>query len=270
VLRLCLPKRTRFVVQHHIETPFNGFLKALLQRMAYRGADAFLFTAGEMALPFIRSRVIPDPVRVHEVMESSCDFTPGDVSAARRANGVISERVFLWVGRLVPVKDPLTVLKGFEKYCRERQDACLYMAYGSEELLQEVLQFIAEARIGGFVRLLGQVPHKELESWYRSADVFLSASYNESSGYALCEAMACGCIPVVTRIPAFVKQTANGEAGFLFENGDSDACARLLLGVSAMDTAVLRNKVLSRFHRELSFDAIAGKLDKIVKQLLAE
>jgi glycosyltransferase involved in cell wall biosynthesis len=270
VLRLCLPGRTRFIVQHHAEMPLGGFVKAQLQKMTYRSVDAFLFTAREIALPFISRNIITDPARVHEVMESSCSFSPGSMAAARQATGVKAEKIFLWVGRLTPGKDPMTVLKGFAKYCRVKQDACLYMAYGAEDLLEEVREFVAESGLDKFVRLLGRVPYADLENWYRSADVFLSGSHHESGGYALCEAMSCGCIPVVTRIPAYVKLTADGKAGFLFNKGDSDDVARLLLAVSGMDTAPLREKILDQFRSELSFDAIAGKLDKIVKQLLAE
>ena len=42
-----------------------------------------------------------------------------------------------------------------------------------------------------------------MPNYYGAADVFVSGSHSEGSGYALIEAMSAGVVPVVTDIPSF-------------------------------------------------------------------
>ena len=53
------------------------------------------------------------------------------------------------------------------------------------------------------VTLVGRVDRDELPNYYGAADVFVSGSHYEGSGYALIEAMSAGVVPVVTDIPSF-------------------------------------------------------------------
>ena len=81
------------------------------------------------------------------------------------------------------------------------------------------------------VTLIGSLPHAELEDIYNSADLFLLGSHQESCGYAVLEALACGVMPVVTDIPSFRVLTGNGSVGGLWPVGNADALARVLKNV---------------------------------------
>lgn len=81
-----------------------------------------------------------------------------------------------------------------------------------------------------------------------------------SSGYALIEAMACGCIPVVTNIPSFKKITANGSAGFLFEPGNIPSLLQVLQHSSSINRLQYTAAVIEHFRKELSFKKIADDL----------
>ncbi|HEX3386522.1 MAG TPA: glycosyltransferase, partial [Mucilaginibacter sp.] len=73
------------------------------------------------------------------------------------------------------------------------------------------------------ITLVGELPHDELQYWFNSADFTLSASHYEGSGTAVCEAMSCGCVPIVTDIPSFRMITDNGRCGLLYEPGNEHA-----------------------------------------------
>jgi len=68
--------------------------------------------------------------------------------------------------------------------------------------LQEVNDTIKQSPVlWKAVSLKGKIDNDELSAWYSAADFYISGSHSEGGSYALLEAMACGCIPIVTSIP---------------------------------------------------------------------
>ena len=116
-------------------------------------------------------------------------------------------------------------------------------------------------------QLVGKVPHHQLQSWYNSAIFIISGSHYEGSGIAVCEAMSCGCIPVVTNIMSFRKMTGPGKCGFIYEPGNEQELLEVLLQTRELDIEKERTKVLAQFKAELSFEAIAGKIDRVITTL---
>jgi glycosyltransferase involved in cell wall biosynthesis len=111
------------------------------------------------------------------------------------------------------------------------------------------------------------VPHPELLYWYNSADYILSASYYEGSGTAICEAMSCGCIPIVTDIFSFRMITNNGNCGLLYKAGNEGALLLALKQTVQLDVKQTRDKCLAYFSTNLSFDAITAKIEAIALSL---
>jgi glycosyltransferase involved in cell wall biosynthesis len=110
------------------------------------------------------------------------------------------------------------------------------MIYGDAPLEAAVAQRIASSMmLRERVTLVGAVPHDQIGAWFSAADVFVSGSHHEGSGYSLIEAMACGAAPCVTSIPSFRALT--GGHGALWRAGDADACAAALVDVASRDRA---------------------------------
>jgi glycosyltransferase involved in cell wall biosynthesis len=81
----------------------------------------------------------------------------------------------------------------------------------------------------GAMRFLGIVPHDRLMELLGEFDVFLLTSEFEGMPNALGEAMAHGCIPIVTDIRSGVKELVHhGESGFRAPVGDISAFADYL------------------------------------------
>jgi glycosyltransferase involved in cell wall biosynthesis len=68
------------------------------------------------------------------------------------------------------------------------------------------------------IEFRGYVNQDELISYYQKAKIYCQLSYRESFGVALAEAMACGCVPVVTDRGALLEVV--GDAGFIASYGD--------------------------------------------------
>jgi len=139
------------------------------------------------------------------------------------------------------------------------------MIYQGEELLQQVKYLISSGERGTVaIKLVGRVDHQQMQDWYNSADFIISGSHYEGSGIAVCEAMSCGCIPVVTNILSFRRMTGPGKCGLLYGPGNEKELLSALLSTGKMDIEKERAKVLAQFNEELSFGAIAGKINKII------
>ena len=265
LLRLQLGRKVKIIVQNHAEKAGTGRRK-LLQRLADPAVNTYLFTAKEMGQEWLDQRIIRHPDKIRQVMEASSVFSPGDSRIARTTLGITGDPVFLWVGRLDANKDPLTVINAFLKF--SHPSAKLYMLFHTRELLADIhnlLESTPEAKEK--IILIGEKSHEEMEQWFRASDYIISGSHYEGGGIAVCEAMSCGCIPILTDILSFRMMTGNGACGLLYPPGDSTALVPALQQITAKDKAVEKQKTLAQFQKELSFQAIANAIHDIAASL---
>lgn len=269
VLHWRLP-RVPVLAQDHGGMPPRGWRRPLAAWGARYVAGA-AFTAREQAEPYLRQRVFRPDLPVFEVLESSSWFAPGDQAAARVATGLAGDPCLLWVGRLNPNKDPLTVLAAFDGARRALPDARLWMCYTEAPLLRDVETWVrARPELGARVHLIGTVSHERIETLCRAADFLVLGSHVEGSGYAVLEGLACGTTPLVTDIPSFRRLTGGGDVGALSPPGDADAMARAMVEWSRRDRPQLRQRARAHFERALSFSAVAAELRKAYERLVAQ
>ncbi len=261
-LRMVLPKRIKIMVQNHAEKPAIGIRK-VLQQLADRYIDAYLFASREMGLDWVRRGNLKSPEKIHEVMEVSSVFYPVEQASAKAKTGVNGETVFLWVGRLNENKDPLNTVRAFLRFADIYPEARLYMIYHTDELLDEIKALLNNSLHGDSVKPVGKVPHHELLYWFNSATFIVSASHYEGSGTAVCEAMSCGCIPILTDIFSFRMISDSGRCGILYEAGNPEAALSALVQSQQFDIVQMRRKVLAYFKSNLSFEAIANRFEEI-------
>lgn len=262
-LRLKLGSSVKIILIHRSEKPFSG-IKKYLQRFADRFVDAYLFTSSEFGKDWVKNGNIGSIKKIHESMHGSSVFYPGNRAGARALLPVTGSPFFLWVGRLNTNKDPLTVVRAFKNFLIHEPLARLYMIYHTEELLEEVKRLIADT---DSIKLIGKVEHSKLQNWYNAADFIVSGSHYEGGGIAVCEAMSCDCIPVITDIISFRKMTGPGKCGLLYQPGNDKELLAALLKTRSMDIEKERIKVLQQFNEELSFEAIGRKIEQVITSL---
>ena len=262
-LRRALPPGASLVVHYHGGSPTRRPGLRSLQRRNLRSAAAVLFTTREQADEFARAGMLSDAAAAETFVETSSDFRWMDRREARSRMGMIGEPVYLSAARLHPVKDPLTVLRGFEIILARQPGARLYHYYLTDELLPELRAFAAQRpALRDAVHFRGRADRDEMERVFNSADILLQASRREFSGCAVLDAMACGVIPVVSDLPSF--RAIAGEHGAYFPVGDAGELARRALGAMCAGDPVARSTaVRAYFEHELSFDAMARKLEAL-------
>lgn len=267
-LRLLLNKKTAIVIQHHGgRSP--GTIKRSVHNVILLVADAFFFTTIEQGKEWFMGK--KQYRKVLPVMEGATFFNYESRDKervndfynrceARKKTGMHGSPVFLWVGRLDINKDPLTVLNGFEMILNDLREATLYMIYSDDLLTSDVKKkYETNSMLRSHVFFLGRIPHEQIEMYYHSADYFVSASHYEGSGYALSEALRCGCVPVVTDIPAFTMMTDNGKLGCLWQAGNAGSFALAVKKVVSKPLNEEGKACVEFYTDSLSFDAIAGK-----------
>ncbi len=238
-----------------------------LWRAGFDALDACSFTADEQSETWRHAGWLRR-ARVLRVIEASTNVVPQAREAARRCTGVNGSPAIVWVGRLEANKDPLTVLDGLELAAERLPGARAWMIYRSAILEPAVVQRIEQSRtLSARVRLVGAVPHDDVVRHLSAADIYISGSHREGSGYALIEAMACGCSPVVTDIPSF--RVIVGDSGARWPPGDARRCAEALIHAAQGDLAAERDLVRQRFARELSWRVIGERTAALYRDLVA-
>ncbi|MHC4249432.1 MAG: glycosyltransferase [Planctomycetota bacterium] len=180
------------------------------------------------------------------------------------------------VGRLSEVKAPL----GFVQIARMLRDRGVRFSWrhlGGGPLAPQVAKAARRHGVGEFLRLADEVPHEEVLSTLRSADIMVHNAVvaadgtREAFGVALAEAAAAG-LPIVSvdlgGIPEIVR---DGVSGYLVEPGDLEGMASRI-GSLGEDPELRRSMgVAGHAHALESFELTkqTAKLDALYDKLTA-
>lgn len=148
-----------------------------------------------------------------------------DRESARDALGLPKAAVIIGaIGRLVPVKGHIHLIRAFAQIANDQPHASLAIIGGGRE--ESTLQAeIERLGLSGRVILCGTVP--DAMQYVRAFDLFVMPSLQEGLGLALLEGM-CGRLPVLgSDIPA-MRPLLQGAGGRAFPPGDAEAIAQAL------------------------------------------
>jgi glycosyltransferase involved in cell wall biosynthesis len=249
MLRMMLGSRLKIICQHHSERPFKDIRKYLL-RWADKHTGAYLFASKTQGEEWVREKQIASLDKVHEIMAMSSVFK-ADLNRKRRG-------VYLWIGDLDENKDPLLMARAFAKFSKNR-DVKLFMIYQQNQLEDQLRKIITPS-----IYLVGKVERSKLQDYFNEASYIISTSNYEGIGIAVCEALSCGCYPILTNLPSFRMMTDNGKIGKLFEAGNEDALVNALELTSDISEP---DKIIDHFNANLSFEANARKIIFIIDTL---
>ena len=139
---------------------------------------------------------------------------------------------FIYVGRLIPLKGIMELLKAWKDAALE--DATL-MLVGDGHQKQEILDYIGNNRLDN-VKVVGAVNYDDLGPYYKAADCFIIPTLEDNWSLVVPEAMAAG-LPIACSIyngchPELVKP----ENGWTFDPLDTADMATTLKTISASRT----------------------------------
>ena len=122
------------------------------------------------------------------------------------AEGSNNQLNYLYVGRLSPEKNMLSLVKVFN----ERKEHLTIVGSGPEE---EKLRQAA----GTNIRFLGYIDNKKLEGVYQSADVFILPSKAEPWGLVIDEALSFGLPVIVSNKVGCIDDLVSSDNGLIFD-----------------------------------------------------
>jgi glycosyltransferase involved in cell wall biosynthesis len=236
------------------ETSVKGTLRAGFLRAIVGLTDQYL-VSGTLNADYY-AHYGADRARFHLVpwaidntrFEHGARFADGEREALRQRFGITTDQMaIVYSGKLLPRKDPMTLLRAVDAMQHRANTAVLFLGHGE---LREELESFARDR-GLHVHFAGFVNQSELPQHYAMADVFVLPSRDDPRATVVNEAMACGLPIVITdRCGPSGDIVQHGENGFVFAAGDVAALAAHL---DALSDPVLRRSMAQR-----SRDIIAG------------
>lgn len=200
-------------------------------------------------------------------------FSRGDRRGARRALGLGSGPILLFVGRIQPLKGLDVAVRVLSEL--NRPDAKLIVVGGAsgvegEPELRRVQSIIDDCGVGGQIHFFDPQPHHLLSTFYRAADVVLVPSRSESFGLVALEAAACGVPVVATAVGGLLSLVDHGRTGFLVPQRDVIGFARYTARL--LDDPVLAlsmGTAAAERAKQYSWRSAALRVRKVYSELLA-
>lgn len=144
-----------------------------------------------------------------------------------------------------PVYDIPTFIRGLAILHHAEVDFRVDLV-GGGPLKEEIMKLVRELGLTDRVLFRGRLEPAEMAAALAAADLFVSPSLSDGNNISLNEAMACGTIPIVSRIPANEAWVTEGDSGFFFSPGSAselaDAIRRALLARPHWAAIAKRNR----------------------------
>ena len=140
-----------------------------------------------------------------------------DVRASLGANA--STILLLFAGRVSSEKRPHLAVDVAAQLVAEGHDAVLVVA-GDGPLLQATHERAMQRGLSDRVKLLGELEEHTLRHVYAACDVFIAPSEIEGIARSLYEAMAMGCVPVVSDVGGQRELVLPGTGSLVDASGD--------------------------------------------------
>lgn len=238
------------------EAAMYGSYAAMAMQWASQ-LDAQLATSNALVAQLTAGGCDATAVRAaHIGIDTSIWQHAGPRCAAVRSSLGATDRtlILLFSGRVSPEKRPHLAVDVAEQLRAEGHDVLLVFA-GSGQLLQATHARAEACGLGDRCKFLGELDEATLRAVYAASDVFLAPSEIEGIARSLYEAMAMGCIPVVSDVGGQRELVVPGTGSLV--PADKDEAARYVDGVRPFLDAATRTRAsaASRAHIVAHFDA---------------
>jgi colanic acid/amylovoran biosynthesis glycosyltransferase len=178
--------------------------------------------------------------------------------------------VFLSVGSLLPRKGHVYLLAA----CRLLKEhginfQCIIIGEGPQR--NELQGLIQKYGIEEKVKLVGSIPHEDVQIYYDKTDIFVLPSLNEGIPVVLMEAMSKGLPVVATRITGIPELVTHEKHGILVSPGDHTDLADAMMRL-AKDTAfrkILGGNARNKIETEFNLEKNVSKINSLFQEAMS-
>ncbi len=200
-------------------------------------------------------------------------FRPLDQESVRDRLGLNGEKVFLYVGRLEPLKGPdlLLQIASHLETCEKIRVLVVGGGASEEQELVRLRRLARTLKVEEVIDFVGRVEQEELPLYYNAADVCVVPSYYESFGLAALESMACGTPVVAARVGGLSTIVQHGRTGYLKSWRCPEAFANSLeMIISSERLRQSMGKAARRRAEGMGWEKVAAELSRAYDALTQE
>jgi glycosyltransferase involved in cell wall biosynthesis len=178
----------------------------------------------------------------------------------------------LTVSSIYIYKNFVRLLEAYVALAERNPDVPDLIVIGDEVDTEHLAQMHAVKReagaLGEGIHILGAMPHREVQTYYAGASLFVFPSYLETFGHPLLEAMACNVPVVASELPVF-REIA-GDAAIYADPFDASAISRAIEEALRPDVAadlVLRGAArVEQFSLEHTVDGLSALFASVLNR----
>ena len=169
----------------------------------------------------------------------------------------------IFVGRLSYVKGVDILIKAF-KEVEKRNDNIGLTIVGDGEDREKLINLSKKLNVSDKVKFVGR--QSNVIQWLDNANIFVYPSiWEEGFGISVVEAMARGCIPIVSNRGGLAEIVKNGKNGIAFNKNDSKELASAIEKILNMDNEEKKKIILEAIATSKKF-SINSTLENLKKQ----
>jgi len=259
------------VFTHHLIAykQFKSLLNPLykiLEKIASSVGDHVIVVT-KINKDILLSEKIVKPEKISVVYNGLIDFSTKYTKKHAREKLNISQDDFVvvYVGRLEPPKDPLTLAKGFQDFCNRYSDGTKkYLFFVGDGPLKAKVPNDDNITVTGFTN--------DVELYLAAADVFCLTTTKEGLPISILEAMKYSLPIVATNVDGVPEQVFPGLNGFLVDlfssQGVSQALEQLYLNRELRKNMGQESRRLleERFNMKTNVQQILNIYQKLIKE----
>ena len=250
------------VLQQGARSDRKAWLQRQALRYACRRASRIHAVSEELAEALVACGVAREAIARFPIgVDLGLFSRPAGESSSARKDGLVCVRKHEPVYENHVVLEALSILRDEGLVL-----PCTFLATGS--LLEAHKRLARTLSLEGQVRFAGDVPHQELARQLKETSLYVSASSSDGTSSALLEAMAAGCLPVVSRIRANEGWIEHGSNGLFFEVGAARDLAQQIKRARSDTELALRARTQNRARVEAEGN-MATNMDRM-EALLCE
>lgn len=172
----------------------------------------------------------------------------------------------LYAGRLVPLKKIELIIEAFHhlKKSGSLEHKLVLAGDGSEEYVQALKDHVSAYQLDENIVFTGRV---DVDPYYKSCHVYISASGIEGFPLSPLEAMSYGLLPVLSDIPAHREILQNFNEELLFDISSSESLAEKLRMIGRAYFTKWHKKIIAYQRDNLSISGMVGNYEDLFLQI---
>ena len=229
----------------------------LLAKWILARATRLIVVSGALKTEVLRLGVTAEKIAVIPNGFDRTIFKPMDMQEARgRLNLSRRNKIFLFVGNLVRVKNIPLLLRAFSEVVKDEKNVSLIVVGDGPEK-RHLDQLADRLDIHEHVQFVGQRPHSDIPLWINACDVLCLSSDNEGWPTIIVETLACGKPVVATETGGVPEILCRSELGITVPVGDRAVYTK------AMRESINKewnSDIISSYAQEFTWEKIAESL----------